>query len=327
MTDRAKIFILALALFLGACGHYNEDLASLDKVMTSSSSVTMAAAPQDIAPAAGDEESLARYLAREYYDLAKFENEKAYDYKAAKNYTQKAMMASKGKVAMPAKISSYDIPSDKMPALTDARAALVAALAENNTPENQMALAKAQSRFDCWLERAEEAADDEHCASCRSEFEQAMAMLIAPAAGVEAQSGSFDINFAQNSAAFDEASMETIGKVAAFVNAPENAGYGVVLTGYASVQSEFASRLANARATTVRDALIAQGVSSDVIAMNIDESAQDAGIMSVSAGGGDASGADRKVRIVLVKPQPVSGTVQPSLEIKPAPPSDLQKMN
>ena len=154
MKNVRNLFVFTSVLLLGACSHYSDDLSSLDKGMKAQPAVyAQNMAPHDIAPAAGGAGttgSMAQYLARDYYELARFENDKAYDYKAAKNYTQKAMVASKGQMPMPARLSDYDIPSDKNADLKAARADLVNALKTQNNPENQQALAKGGPVLPAW---------------------------------------------------------------------------------------------------------------------------------------------------------------------------------
>ncbi len=252
-----------VALMLGACSSYEGKLAALDKEMGTSTfpavAYNTAAAPQDIAPAAGQSSmSLSQYLARNYYDLAKYENDKAYDYKAARTFTEKAMSASKGQATQPSKLSTYDVPEEMTADLQNARANLMAALKDKNTPENAQSLAKAQTSFDCWLDRAEEATKDSHYETCKNDFEAAMAAVVTPAAGTP----SYDIGFAQNSAAIDDAQVNTIKLVASFLNDPANAAYRANLVGYsaANTSGEFSMTLMTARVQSVRDALINAGV-------------------------------------------------------------------
>ncbi len=222
MMRELKFCAWASVILLGACTHYSEDLSSLEAdmakpVAVAAATTTEITSPQEIAPAAGNmmmpaptpapmpavtamatPDALPQYLAREYYAMAKYENDKAYDYKAAKEFTQKAMASAKGKKVEPSKISAFDLNAQRARELNAARAELMAALAEQNTPENAQSLAKAQARYECWIERAEEAANDDHYASCKSEFEAAMATLTMPAAGEPAANmvGSDQQNFA-----------------------------------------------------------------------------------------------------------------------------------
>lgn len=217
MMKKLNLYTVAAMVALGGCSHYGEDLSALDAEMTKPVLVATSAPaqnPQDITPAAGGgagmmpestsaqsqyaaptaitatataaPSALPQYLAREYYAMAKYENDTAYDYRAAKSYTQKAMMAAKGKAVAPSKLESFDLNAQRAAELNTARAQLTTALAEQNTLENAQSLAKAQARYECWIERAEEAVNDAHYESCKSEFEAAMATLTMPAAG-EAQ--------------------------------------------------------------------------------------------------------------------------------------------
>lgn len=259
MKRISNVSLLAAVLVVGACSHYSDDLASLDKSMKAKPAV-MAAAPQDIAPAAGNTiistGPLNEYLARDYYDLAKYENDKAFDYKAAKEYTQRAMLASKGTIVQPAKIASYDVPENLVPELTTAREQLVSVLKDNIVPQNPETLAKAQSSFDCWVERAEEASDETHYAGCKGEFEQAMASMTTPAAGQT--STVYDIGFLQTSAVPDEAAEKRITYIADYLNAPQNTSLTVAL-------SAAADQTGAARLNAVKNALIGKGIAPDRI--------------------------------------------------------------
>lgn len=255
-----RFLTFALALSLGACCHYKDDLSSLDKKMAAPATQTaFAASPSDIAPAAGGPatQTLSQDLAREYYNLAKYENDQAYDYKASAYYTKQAMASSQGKIVVPSKVSSYDIPDTIKPELTNARSELIGALKGANTPENAATLAKAQARYECWIERAEEATEPSHYESCKSEFEAAMASLTMPAAGGTAPT-IYDVLFGASTAIVDPNSLTTIDLVSQFLNDPKNAGYTASLTGYGVGGNN--DTLTAARVGTLRDSLVARGV-------------------------------------------------------------------
>lgn len=309
-----KLTTLATVILLGACSHYSEDLSSLDSEMAKPVNTTYAmkaANPQDIMPAAGGDmmapqmaaavpNALPQYLAREYYEMAKFENDKAYDYKASKIFTQKALMASKGKTVEPSKISSFDLSSERAMELTTARNELTSALAEQNTPDNAQSLAKAQSRFECWIERAEEAENNDHYASCKSEFEAAMATLMMPAAGTP---NMFDVTFNPNTTQFDAASTATIETLTEFLNNPAHEGYSAQLMGVVSqTQGEFGTNLASARVKALQDALVTKGISATKLKGGLSP--------AVTA---DVSG---KVQVMLVEPQ--MQTTTPEAAVYPA---------
>lgn len=251
-----KLLFVLSVFTLGACSHYSDDLASLDGVMKSSAGRDYAAvSPHDIAPAAGGPVatgSINTFLAREYYELARHENDKAFDYKAAKQYTSKAVSARKGQLTAPSKISAYDVPEERVADLTRARADLIAALKSQNTPENAATLAKAQAGFDCWLEQAEEADEASHYAGCQSQFEQSMASLTAPAAG-DATAPTYQIGFVPNGVVPDDVSQKLIGDIAHYLLAPENASLALTLN--APVDTTGAARV-----NAVQNALVANGL-------------------------------------------------------------------
>lgn len=302
-------------LMLGACSHYSEDLSSLDGEMSKPVTVAsaMKAQPQDIAPAAGGvsghqmsmttPNTFPQLLAREYYAMAKFENDQAYDYKASKSFTQKALMASKGKTVEPSKISSFDLTPARAAELMQARNELVSALAMQNTPENAQSLAKAQARFECWIDRAEEAANDAHYASCREEFEGAMASLMMPAAGTPK---TFDIAFDQESATISPQAQATLETIATFLQDPANAGYTANVMGVmAQSQQPAAINLTTTRMRALQDALVIKG-----IAPNRIQSGLSPAIIT-----GDASSGI--VRVMMVGPD--AAAVQPTEPARPVP--------
>lgn len=303
MKNIAVISVCA-ALSLGACSHYSDDLSAMDKTMNVQRYAS-AAAPQDIAPAAGmaSNQTLNATLASEYYTMARYENDKAYDYKAAKMYTKKARMASEGKLVVPGKVSSFDVPEDLQPELNQARGELISALKTQNTPENAAALGTAQARYECWLERAEEAADETHYQSCKTEFEAAMAQLVTPAAGVPEATTAYNIGFAGESTVFDAQSQNTVPYLANFLNSGSNTTYNVNLTGFVmGAEGSREQGIVNARVIAVRDALVRGGVA----AVRINP--------LISVGAPEELGG--KVQALLVPTQP-SPNVQTNTEYVP----------
>ncbi|MEM6781844.1 MAG: hypothetical protein AAF569_08275, partial [Pseudomonadota bacterium] len=185
MSLKNNVFALICALSISACGHYSEDLASMGSV-----------APQDIAPAAGNDFS--SFLASEYMALAQEENRK-YDYQAARFYTEKAMAAQKGQSVPPASLREFDIPTQYQGKAQEKRERLVAALQIQKTPENYASLAKAQTQFDSWLEQMEEGHQEVDIQTCAESFDAAMLMLENPMANEV----NFTLDFAIGGASFD----------------------------------------------------------------------------------------------------------------------------
>jgi len=296
----------ACTLALGACGHYSQDLAALDESMKSQPAAqSSTAAPQDIAPAAGAVSAGAfkQTLAREYYEMARYENDKAFDYKAAKTFTQKAKTAKKGQMTLPSSLAAYDIPADKKAELETARLSLLNALQTKNVPGNENALARAQCRFDCWLERAEEAPDPSHYAQCRQEFEQAMASLQDPAIGGVQKIT--DIEFGENSASLTPEQNGVIEQIAAFLASSDGAGYTAIITGFTDGQTPTPAvkSLATQRALNVNAALAAKGVQQAQLKPQIAPAPapQTAAVMPVGGGFADSPSL-RRVQIFLMEP-------------------------
>ena len=313
---------ITATLLLVGCSHYSEDLASLDgemsKPMVEPQMIATTTMPQNIETAAGGgmgaiqnqatmPNMMPQYMAREYYTMAKYENDQAYDYKASKMFTKKAMMAAQGKMMEPSKVSSFDIPDDRKAELEQARSDLMIALADNNTPENAKALSAAQTKFECWLERAEEAVNEDHYSSCKSGFVEAMAsLMVAPAAPTTTQ-----ISFLPNKGDLDAPSVQSIDAIAQFLNDPANANVNIQLMGVmAESQGEYGVNLATLRVRNVQNLLVSKGVSSNRMT---------AGLSPAVANSGNAG----KVEIMIVAPQAQASapSVYPAVQV--APPTNM----
>lgn len=309
MRKLQSSLLLPLVLTMAACGHYSDDLASLERKFPGQQ---IASAPHDIAPAAGGiaQGTLAQNLAREYTELARYENDTAFDYKSSGDYTKKAKLAMAGKIAAPSRIEKYDIPAQYAGELIAARKTLVDALKTQNTPENAASLARAQTRFDCWVERAEEAVDDAHFADCKAEYEAAMASLTMPAAGgvIGAAGATYDIGFAANSTLIADMSRKDLDYIAALMNDPANAAYRLVLTGYknAAVSGAYADRLTQERLAAAKSAIMGRGVQEARIATALAEAPAESGKVVVTVAAPSATPASAVRTFVPVTPVTVS---------------------
>ncbi len=148
------------------CDHYTTKMAMMEPSTSNIGS---------IAPAAGGEMSFSGYLAHEYYELALQEQNINYDYPAAKNYFTKAEQLSDSQMVMLDKVSDYQIDQADQAELIQARQEIEGALQYYAIPENRYNLAKAHSRFDCWLDETEEGKEQ---SACKVEFIQAMNSLV-----------------------------------------------------------------------------------------------------------------------------------------------------
>lgn len=109
-------------------------------------------------------------LAKEYRDLAIFEADQMYDYTDAERFAEKGLMAAQGTMVMPSSSADWYLDPAFVPEAEKARAQLIAALDGGARESNPVNAARAQVKFDCWLEQSEEDFQNSHIAACRDEF-------------------------------------------------------------------------------------------------------------------------------------------------------------
>lgn len=118
--------------------------------------------------AEGDE--FTRTLAEQYLSFATFEANEMVDWPDAEHFANKGLLAAKGVVIEPERVSDWRVPSQKRTRLQTARNRLAWALSTGASSESPVSAATAQSRFDCWIEQQEENWQHEHIAACRDAF-------------------------------------------------------------------------------------------------------------------------------------------------------------
>jgi OmpA-OmpF porin, OOP family len=98
-----------------------------------------------------------------------------YDYSDYWHFAFKAVDSAKGEAVLPDTVESRHLLPDNVEELSAARARLMAALDQTGRKKAPWQAAKAQTAFDCWLEKAEENDPPEQIKVCKGEFESAMA--------------------------------------------------------------------------------------------------------------------------------------------------------
>ena len=126
-------------------------------------------------------------LAQEYRDLAVFEQKEMYDYIDAGYFADKGMRAARGEAVPPEDPSNWRIPQNRIGELQSARSRLTGLLDAGAREQQAEQAAKAQVKYDCWVEQQEENWQVDDIAACRGEFLQAMAQLAPPAPAVTTQ--------------------------------------------------------------------------------------------------------------------------------------------
>lgn len=171
MKKSPLLSIICMSMLAAGCGHYSTKLAQLENTEP---------APALISPAAGGEESFGQYLKNNYLELARYEENTTKDYQAAQYYMKKIETLEQGHLVSPANMNDFEIGAEDKPEIVQAYATLSESLYIDRVPENRAVLAKAQTRFDCWVDQAEEKKLGKQIffKDCRGEFYQAMDNVV-----------------------------------------------------------------------------------------------------------------------------------------------------
>jgi OOP family OmpA-OmpF porin len=225
---------------------------------------------RNVQPAGGTD--FTRALAEEYKQFAIYEADEMYDWPDAGYFARKGLAAANGEVVLPEDLANWDIPVGMVDELSSARSRLMTVLGAGAGDSNPVLAARAQSRFDCWVENAEENHQPMHIAACRDEFYQALEQLEAPAqpavAPAPAMPDVYIVLFDFDKANIRPDGQQVISSVladAAAKGAPQ-----VSVTGHAdrAGPADYNLALSLRRADAVRQALIAGGISADQITVS-----------------------------------------------------------
>ena len=225
-----------------------------------------------------------RELARQYYGFAEQQRVEAYDWASSGFFRSKGDVAARGTVVAPETVGQRFTPRDAnlRPELTAARSRLDASLGSAATQRAATPLARAQVRYDCWLEST----DDPTWAvrgewlnrkyqECRSEFESAMAEVdtamrpapapVAAAPTTPPREQSLLVFFDFDRAEVTPQGQQVIQRV---VDSYRRGGTPrLVATGHAdrSGAEPYNMSLSERRAAAVREALVRAGIPSNAI--------------------------------------------------------------
>ncbi len=242
-----QIAIVGALSFLAAC------TTDLDRIRTTE-------------PSGGT--AFTQAMTKEYRDLAVFEADEMFDWRDAGYYARRGLASAAGEVVIPEDPTNRDIPDDMNSEIQSVRVRLIAALdggARDNKPE---VAARAQSRYDCWLEQQEENFQNDHISACRDELLAALAELEAapaPAAPVAAAPAVYLVLFDFDKHNINGAAQAVVNQVVADYNA--NKSTAISVTGHTdrSGSDAYNEKLSEQRADAVRQALIDAGVPADAI--------------------------------------------------------------
>lgn len=220
----------------------------------------------EVQPAGGT--AFTQALTAEYRDFALFEANEMYDWRDAGRFARKGLRAASGEVVPPEELTGWDLPANAVDELTQARANLVAALDASARDRMPIEAARAQAKFDCWVEQQEENWQVDDIAACRGEFLAALAQLgpqAAPVVVVGEAERTYLVFFDFDRAEITDAAADVIDRVAA--EAMRTGNVNVMVTGYTdtSGSASYNQRLSMRRAEAVERALVARGLPANAI--------------------------------------------------------------
>lgn len=274
--------------------------------------------------------SFSQNLAREYKDFATFEAYQMYDWIDAEHFAEKAIVAHNGNAPMPEELANWSIKEKYLPEMREARSNLMAAMSNGARDVAPAEAARAQAKFDCWVEQQEENWQWDDIAACKGAFYAAMtalqgAMAPKPVAKIETKTETVDMPVTQLGAVFfefDKANLtqDAERKLNTMVNSLDNKDeieLHVVGHTDTSGPSDYNQELSRKRAQAVVDGLRERGMNVAEL-KQLDVEAKGERDPAVATGDGVRLQANRRVEIYAYAKQPISVTTTKQTAINPA---------
>ena len=227
---------------------------------------------QRVRTAEGTGSPFTRALTQEYADLSAFEADEMYDWPDAQHFARKGLLAAEGEVVQPEDLGNWDLPEDRVDELTAARAKLVGLLDAGARDRVAEAAARAQTRFDCWVEQQEENHQPDHISACRDQFFAALAELEtaapAPAQPAAVQPETYVVYFDFDKSNVKPEAAQILDR--ALADAKQGGTPSISVTGHAdrAGSEDYNLGLSLRRADAVREYLINGGVTADQITVS-----------------------------------------------------------
>lgn len=227
-------------------------------------------------------------LAREYRDLANFEWSKMLDYRDGQHYARKGLAAAAGETVAPDEVGSRHLPEFALADISAGHDRLATALAAGAGVRHPDIAARAQAKFDCWMEQQEENHQPDHIAGCRKEFEDAMSQIGA---------SKYMVFFDFGGSSLTRAAHQIISQAAR--DAKSNGTRHFEIVGHTDTVGGNAANLAlsRARAQAVKSALVARGFR----AGNIHITGAGEGALMVATADGVKQPENRRAEIISFK--------------------------
>lgn len=253
-------------------------------------------------PANGD--AFTHKLTEEYRKFARFEAHQMVDWQDAEYFAAKGLKTAKGRHVKPEHPENWRTPENSLGALKTAHRRLAAILETGVRSGDPQTSAKAQVRYDCWVEQQEENWQRDHIAACKSAFEEALTRLEN---SPEVQAARFTmVLFPFDSAHIINDEMETLAQL---IKRGTELGFSAIeVAGHTDRRGPAAynHKLSRSRAEAVRLALSLEGIHSGLIKTR----AYGEDNPRVATADGVREPLNRRVEIWLRKPQGVAARAQ-----------------
>lgn len=224
-------------------------------------------------------------LATEYRDFSNNELKSNFDYPDALHFARKGLAAASGEAVLPEPVADWNLSEKHLQELGAARGRLIVAYDLGARETNPALSARAQAKFDCWIESQEEHWKDTDV-PCKKDFMDAIAQLegqlqppapvqevvepmnnygVDPNAPMAAENAMYLVFFDWDRSNIGTGAQSVLDAVAAEVAKNPPAAINVVGHADTSGPDDYNERLALKRANNVKDALIQRGVDASII--------------------------------------------------------------
>lgn len=224
-------------------------------------------------------------LAAEYRALANVLQNNVMDYPDSLHFARKGLAAASGEVVVPEPISDWNLQPQHIEELAPARASLIAALDRGAREQSPQLAARAQARFDCWIE-AQERRWDKQVTTCKNEFMDALNQLgpivaaapppvsdvmppvsagATPSGPLAVEDAKYLVFFDFDSSRVDQGGQSVIDSVVAEINRQNISAVNIVGHTDTSGSNTYNERLGLRRANAVKKALEERGIQANII--------------------------------------------------------------
>jgi OOP family OmpA-OmpF porin len=224
-------------------------------------------------------------LASEYREFSNTELKSNFDYPDALHFARKGLAAASGEAVLPEPVADWNLSEKHLQELGAARGRLIVAYDLGARETNPALSARAQAKFDCWIESQEEHWKDTDV-PCKKDFADAIAQLegqlqppapaqevaeplnnygVDPNAPMAAENAMYLVFFDWDRSNIGTGAQSVLDAVAQEI--AKNPPTSVNVVGHADTSGpdDYNQRLALKRANNVKDALIQRGVDASII--------------------------------------------------------------